>query len=199
MLTIHCEDVGKKFRNEVLYKHFTYTFKQPNTYAILGPNASGKSTLLKIISGVLAPTKGKVLFNQEPSYQNVSFCSPELDLLEDYTVEELFNFHFQLKTPKIPIDKQIKQANLHPYLTKKYSELSSGLRNKVKLALSIFTQADALLLDEPCTNFDVNNTEWYRTMIREYTTNQLVIVASNQPQEYDFCQEKIHLQTYKNQ
>lgn len=197
MLTIHCEDVAKKYRKEVLYKHFTYTFEQPKTYAILGPNASGKSTLLKIISGVLAPTKGNVIFNQEPSYEQISFSSPELDLLEDYTVQELFDFHFQLKEPKIPVSEQINLANLHSYLPKKYSELSSGLRNKVKLTLSMFTKADALLLDEPCTNFDVSNTEWYREMIRTHTENQLVIVASNQPQEYDFCEEKIHLHHFK--
>jgi len=63
MAIISCVDIAKRFNNEVLFKDFNYSFEAGKQYVLLGPNSSGKSTLLKIISGVLAPTKGQVNFN----------------------------------------------------------------------------------------------------------------------------------------
>ena len=198
MLTIECTDIAKRFNQEVLFKNFNYTFSNNSKYALLGYNSSGKSTLLKIIGGVLAPTKGTINYSlSSKSEELFSFCSPEMHLLDDYTVRELFHFHFNFKRPKMGIEEQWKQSNLTDFLDKKYSELSSGLKNKVKLALALFTDAPALLLDEPCSNFDDQNAQWYNQMIEQHWKNGLVIVASNQQIEYQFCQETINLQHFK--
>ncbi len=199
MKTIACKGVAKRFNQEVLFKDFDFTFEHPKKYALLGPNSSGKSTLLKIIGGVLAPTKGQISFSPETTSEAaISFCSPEMHLLDDFTVEELFQLHFKFKQPRIPISEQVKEANLSNFLNKKYSNLSSGLKNKVKLSLALFTNTSALLLDEPCTNFDNANSVWYNAMIEKYWQNDMVIVASNQEIEYQFCQEKVNLQSYKS-
>jgi len=197
MFSIECEGIRKRYLKEVLFKDFNFTFEQGNSYAILGYNSSGKSTLLKIVAGILTPTKGSIQFSEGEPHTEISFCSPELYLLEDYTVKELIDFHYQFRQPKISIKEQIKEAALQPFLNKKYSTLSSGLKNKVKLALALFSDTPALLLDEPCTNFDDSNTKWYQEMIKKYCLNQLLIVASNQTSEYNFCKEEIHLQDFK--
>ena len=199
MLSITCENVAKRYVKEVLFQNFTFTFSQNNKYALLGPNSSGKSTLLKIIGGALAPTKGNVIFSRDHSaYNAISFCSPELHLLEDFTVQETFNLHFKLKQPKISLENQWEIADLKPFLNKKYSELSSGLKNKVKLSLAIFTDTPALLLDEPCTNFDDKNIDWYNKMLEKFGQDQLIIIASNQESEYKICKEHLHLNHYKS-
>lgn len=198
MFSITCEDIAKRYLKEVLFKDFSYTFEQNSKYAVLGPNSSGKSTLLKIISRVLAPTKGDVRFTPVTSIeQAISFCSPELQLFDDFSVRELFELHYQFKKQKIEIKQQWESANLLHFLDKKYSELSSGLKNKVKLSLALFTDSPALLLDEPCTNFDDDNTAWYHAVINEYCQDQLIIVASNQEIEYKFCSEHVNLNDYK--
>jgi len=120
-------------------------------------------------------------------------------LLDDFTVEELFHLHFQFKKPVIPIKQQWQLGALDPFLHKKYSNLSSGLKNKVKLSLALFTDTPALLLDEPCTNFDDTNSAWYNEMIMKHWLHKLVIVASNQEIEYLFCKEKILLQDFKTE
>jgi ABC-2 type transport system ATP-binding protein len=198
MLRITCTDIAKRYLQEVLFKDFNFTFEENNRYVILGSNSSGKSTLLKIIGGAISPTKGQTQYSLDTSTENIfSFCSPEMHLLDDFTVKELFELHFQFKQPKISLEEQYSEANLSAFLYKTYGELSSGLKNKIKLSLAIFTEAPALLLDEPCTNFDEVNTKWYQDMIETYCQHQLIIIASNQISEYKFCTEQIHLHSYK--
>lgn len=199
MADIACVDIAKKFKKEILFRQFDFTFLSGRKYAILGANSSGKSTLLKIIGGALAATKGSVTYRSEaPRETLISFCSPEMYLLDDFTVEELFELHFQFKKPKLPVKQQWEESNLTPFLTKKYAELSSGLKNKIKLSLALFSDTPILLLDEPCTNFDDKNSAWYNEMIKRHCQNQLIIVASNQEIEYEFCKEHIDLYEYKN-
>ena len=104
MLTIVCKDIAKRYTKEVLFKDFSFTFERSKKYAILGANSSGKSTLLKIIGGAISATKGEVIYSPStPSHEIFSFCSPEMYLLDDFTVQELFELHFQFKTPKVPM------------------------------------------------------------------------------------------------
>lgn len=197
-MRITCTELAKRYRREVLFRQFNYTFESPGKYAILGPNSSGKSTILKIIGGVLAPTTGKVEYSPEASSEEVfSFSSPAMELLDDFTVRELFRLHFSFRKPRIPIEEQWERAKLQSFLDKKYSALSSGLRNKIKVALALFTDAPALLLDEPCTNFDEANTQWYLSTVQQLWADDLVIVASNQHHEYEFCTERLTLSDFK--
>ena len=199
MLSISCNLIAKRYNKEVLFKGFDYTFDTNSKYVLTGSNSSGKSTLLKIIGGAISPTSGDIHYSLlDPKEQLFSFCSPEMHLLDDYTVGELFELHFQFKKPKISIKEQIENANLKSFLNKKYSELSSGLKNKVKLCLAVFTDTPALLLDEPCTNFDQANSDWYNAVIKDFCQDQLIIVASNQEIEYQFCTKRINLHHYKS-
>lgn len=198
MLRISCSDIAKKYVKEVLFKDFNYTFEQNGKYAILGSNSSGKSTLLKIIGKAISPNKGEIVYSLSQGTESlVSFCSPEMHLLDDFTVREMFELHFNFKKAKLTKEEQWEISGLKSFLDKKYIELSSGLKNKVKLTLALFSDTPALLLDEPCTNFDEVNLKWYNKMIDNYCSSQLIIVASNQEIEYHFCKNHINLRQFK--
>jgi len=198
MLRISCSDIAKKYVKEVLFKDFNYTFEQNGKYAILGSNSSGKSTLLKIIGKAISPNKGEIVYSLSQGTESlVSFCSPEMHLLDDFTVREMFELHFNFKKAKLTKEEQWEISGLKSFLDKKYIELSSGLKNKVKLTLALFSDTPALLLDEPCTNFDEVNLKWYNEMIDNYCSSQLIIVASNQQIEYHFCKNHINLSQFK--
>ena len=62
---IKLENVGKRYRYEWIFKNVNEHFESGNAYAILGPNGVGKSTLMKILSGYLSPSKGKILFTEK--------------------------------------------------------------------------------------------------------------------------------------
>ena len=120
MTKIDCIGISKRFNRDILFREFTFNFKNNNKYAILGENSSGKSTLLKIIGGVLSPTKGEINYSENIVESNqISFTSPEMDLLHDYSVQELFDFHFQFKKPKITINDQLTWAIKNLELTER--------------------------------------------------------------------------------
>lgn len=203
-MNISCTGISKIYRKETLFSELNYHFTFPGSYAILGPNASGKSTLLKILAGLVEPNTGEVKYASnseeipvESCYKFISFSSPELQLFDHQTVEDIIQFHFKLKPPKISVEDIIESAGLKRYLGKKFSELSSGLKNKLKLSLALFTDTPLLLLDEPCTNFDDANAEWYRNTVKEHCSQQLLIIASNQAIEHDFCENLINIEHYK--
>ncbi len=72
------------------------------------------------------------------------------------------------------------------------------MKQRVKLAQAVFSDVPCVLLDEPCTNLDAVGIELYHQLIRDYGNNRLIIVSSNDPQEYSFCKEIISIMDYKS-
>jgi ABC-2 type transport system ATP-binding protein len=71
------------------------------------------------------------------------------------------------------------------------------MKQRLKLAQAFFSNTPILLLDEPTTNLDAEGTALYHQLIRDHTANKLVIISSNDKQEYDFCDEVIVIGDYK--
>jgi ABC-type multidrug transport system ATPase subunit len=67
----------------------------------------------------------------------------------------------------------------------------------MKLAQALFSDTPVILLDEPCTNLDAEGIALYQRLIREYGAGRLIIVSSNDRQEYDFCEKVIDIREYK--
>jgi ABC-type multidrug transport system ATPase subunit len=74
---------------------------------------------------------------------------------------------------------------------------SSGMKQRLKLAQAFFSKTEVLLLDEPCTNLDTTGIKLYQSLIEKYSQNRLVIVSSNDLNEYEFCKERISIEDYK--
>jgi ABC-type multidrug transport system ATPase subunit len=205
-MVITLENIGKRFQRHRIFKDVDHSFKAPNAYALLGSNGSGKSTLLRIIAGMQSPSLGKVRFYNgdkelEPNkvFSHISFCAPGMELVEELTLQEFFEFHFSFKKliPGMTIESIIKKTGLEGAANKPVGDYSSGMKQRVKLAQAIFSDTPALLLDEPCTNLDQQGVEQYRDWMEEYSKNRLVIVASNDPREYFFCREVVEIERYK--
>jgi ABC-type multidrug transport system ATPase subunit len=71
------------------------------------------------------------------------------------------------------------------------------MKQRLKLAIAIFSEAPILLLDEPCSNLDKEGIELYHDLIQQYALHKLIIVGSNDPQEYSFCKHQVNLLEYK--
>ena len=81
---------------------------------------------------------------------------------------------------------------------KQIRNFSSGMKQRLKLALAIFDQAPILLLDEPCSNLDQEGIQTYHQLMQAYAMHKLIIVASNDPQEYQFCSQQLSLSNFKS-
>ena len=106
-MDISLHNVGKRFQRHTVFKGINYTFRSPGAYALLGSNGSGKSTLLRIIAGMQSPSAGSLSFTDGKGgemetnrlFQNVSFCAPGQELVEEFTLREFLAFHFSFKRP----------------------------------------------------------------------------------------------------
>jgi ABC-type multidrug transport system ATPase subunit len=203
-ITLH--NVGKRFNKEWIFRKFNYHFQLGKSYAITGSNGSGKSTLLQIIAGSLTHNEGSIEFNknnqiilQEQHYKHIAFASPYLELIEEMTATEMLTFHqkfkpFILNKSTIQI---LEMVSLQNAAQKEIRNFSSGMKQRLKLAQAFFSDVPVLLLDEPTTNLDAEGIALYQSLINNYTKNKLVIVCSNDKQEYSFCDEVIEMGLYK--
>lgn len=204
-MKIITEKLEKKFRKEWIFTDFSYDFEQGKSYALTGPNGSGKSSLLKILSFYSLPTKGSIqlvnhntnIIKEDEAHAFISFTAPYIQLVEEYTLPELLEFCINSSyiTP-ISTDEFEHIIELKPGANKQIGNYSSGMRQKIKLGLSILSNRPILLLDEPCTNLDRNAKDWFFKQI-EKNRNKLIIIASNEKEEIDFCQQTISILEYK--
>jgi len=205
-MQITLNNVGKRFNREWIFRHCSYQFISGKTYAITGSNGSGKSTLLQVISGSLTHNEGTVEIENEQQktsseqlYSYISIAAPYLELIEEMTAKEMLDFHAQFKPliNSLSKDEMLETVGLKTAVNKQIRYYSSGMKQRLKLAQAFFTNTSILLLDEPTTNLDADGTALYHELINNYTKGKLVIVSSNDKQEYAFCEEVIRIGDYK--
>jgi ABC-type multidrug transport system ATPase subunit len=206
-MIIQLNDAGKRFNRDWIFRHIHYRFETGNTYAIIGSNGSGKSTLLQVIAGAMGASEGSISYQTagitvEPElfFRQMSLAAPYLELVEEMTALEFLRFHAGFKPflPGVSPEKIIGLLHMEQAAHKQIRYYSSGMKQRIKLAQAIFAQSPVLLLDEPCTNLDVAGYALYHELIQNYTADKLVIVSSNDVQEYNFCKHHLHMADYKS-
>jgi ABC-type multidrug transport system ATPase subunit len=210
-MKITLTDAGKRFNRDWIFRHLSYEFSSQHHYAITGPNGSGKSTLLQVIAGAIGISEGLVSYEQqattaaptaippEKAYHYLSLSAPYLELIEEMTAMEFLQFHHSFKPflPSHPITNILSTVGLEGAARKQIRFFSSGMKQRIKLAQALFSDTPVILLDEPCTNLDAEGIALYQRLIREYGAGRLIIVSSNDRQEYDFCEKVIDITEYK--
>ncbi|HYK76486.1 MAG TPA: ATP-binding cassette domain-containing protein [Daejeonella sp.] len=205
-MKITLENIGRRFNQEWIFREMNYTFENGLSYAVLGANGSGKSTLLQIISGSLSPSSGKIAYSKshtpievERIFEHLSMAAPYLDLVEEFTLEELVHFHFKFKPYRDELNSEafIKLLGMERARHKMLKNFSSGMKQRVKLGLACCTNSPILLLDEPTSNLDHQGVDWYLSLMEQYSAGRLLIICSNQPHEYDFCTHQLQISDYK--
>ncbi|HNR48922.1 MAG TPA: ATP-binding cassette domain-containing protein [Bacteroidia bacterium] len=207
MVTIDIDKIGKKFRNEWIFKNLSLQLKTGDVLGITGSNGSGKSTLLQVLSGFMSVSTGSISYSYnhkhvqpDSVYELVSLASPYLVLVEDYTLREMLKFYFRFKkiANGITVDNILEESLLKQHADKQLKDFSSGMKQKVKLLLAITSDTPILLLDEPCTNLDSHVIEWYQQYLRKFSSDRLIIVCSNQVKEELFmCNKFLSIEDFK--
>ncbi len=205
-MTISLTNTGKRFNREWIFRHISYTFSPGIQYAITGPNGSGKSTLLQVIGGAISASEGQLQYQLNETalppadvYKLAAIAAPYLELIEEMTLHEFLQFHHRFKPLKegLTIRSVIAAVGLEAAADKQIRFFSSGMKQRVKLAQAVFSDAPLLLLDEPCTNLDAEGIRLYHRLIAQYGSDRLIIVSSNDENEYSFCKEQIDMRDFK--
>lgn len=204
--SISLQNIGRRFNREWIFRGIDHTFETGNAYAILGPNGSGKSTLLQVLTGSLAPSAGTLTYSNnnipievESTYAELSLATPYLELIEDFTLDEMVDFHFKFKKYGAGLDKSavIDLLGLQSSRNKMIKYFSSGMKQRTKLALAFCSATAMLMLDEPTSNLDTQGVDWYLGLVETHAANRLTIVCSNQAHEYGFCKQVLYINDYK--
>ncbi|HRN38584.1 MAG TPA: ABC transporter ATP-binding protein [Flavobacteriales bacterium] len=206
-MRITLENVAKKFAREKVFSGAIHVFEPGSRTALLGPNGSGKSTLLQVVAGALVPTAGSVehrlagrLIDPEQVYRHVSIAAPYLNLYEDLSLRQALANHARFKPfhPGISVQDVAKTAYLEPHLERPVLHFSSGMKQRLKLALAILSNTPLLLLDEPATNLDAEGIAWFRELLMENLDGRTLLVASNRQEEETFaCTESLVISKWK--
>jgi ABC-type multidrug transport system ATPase subunit len=206
-MQIQLTAASKRFNQEWIFSNLDFSFMYGQHYALVGNNGSGKSTLLQIIAGYIGLTKGQINWvnrageNIDSSniFKHISIAAPYLELVEEFTALEQIAFHQQFKSIQSTIlpHEILEKIGLSKAADKQIRNFSSGMKQRLKLALAIFDQAPILLLDEPCSNLDQEGIQTYHELMQAHAMHKLIIVASNEPQEYQFCTQQLALSDFK--
>jgi ABC-type multidrug transport system ATPase subunit len=206
-MNISLQNIGRRFNREWIFRGVDYTFENKESYAILGSNGSGKSTLLQVLNGSLAPSAGVLAYSYEGkaveaenAFTYLSLAAPYLELIEEFSLNEIIDFHFKFKSYKTGLNRQsvVDLLSLPGSPNKLIKYFSSGMKQRLKLALAFCSDTPMLMLDEPTSNLDSQGIDWYLSLVERYSANRLTIICSNQEHEYSFCKNKLSIADYKS-
>lgn len=204
MHKIIAKNLGKQFGREWIFKNFSFEFLENQSYAIIGSNGSGKSTLMKILAGIIPATIGEVdyVYSERKIYaqdwfKSLAIAAPYLELVEEFSLKEIIDFHTSFKKLSVKREELIDKLGFQKSSHKPIKFFSSGMKQKLKLALAMYAESKVLFLDEPTANLDEKNINWYIENIKESSVNKVVIICSNQQHEYNFCNQIINLMIFK--
>lgn len=200
--------LNKSFGRRLIFNDLRFKFTQAGVYGISGPNGSGKSTLVKIIAGILGASKGKILHKlndieiaEEHLHDNIGFVSPYLVLYEEFSTYENLKLFAQIRG--ITFNQERVDYLLNKFLLFKRKDdllktYSSGMKQRVKFIFALIHSPQLLILDEPTSNLDDEGKNSVYELVKEEGQKNIVLIASNEKNDLELCNEIVYLEKYKN-
>ncbi len=203
---IRLENIYKSFGKKTLFENLNVQFQEGKLTAIIGPNASGKTTLVKIILGLVIQDKGKVFINgkntfKDSSYKKLIGYMPQIpDFPENLTIKEILEMVKNLRNENLKMfDEIIEILKLNNELNKKFINLSGGTRQKVGALLAFCFDPPILILDEPFVGLDILSAYNLKSLIiNEKERGKTIIYISHILSEVEELADYIMFITYGN-
>lgn len=206
-MKVELKAVGKRYRKKWVFQHLNLELNPGDRLSIKGHNGAGKSTLLRIIAGQLLPSAGSVEYfynhhkiEEHSIYKNLSIAAPYMELIEELTLLESIRLHRQFK----PFVQGILEKDLIDILgfqketLKQIKHFSSGMKQRLKIALSLYSKVDMVLLDEPTTNLDEKGIAWFQEHLKkQIDENKILVIASNVSQDFLHCEKTLEVENFK--
>ena len=189
---IHLESLVGRYGERDVVGPLTVRFEGPGLFWILGPNGSGKSTLLRMMAGLKRPGSGRVRWLRDgrelgtEGLRTLSgLAAPEIQLYRDLTVQENLEFLARLRGngARDGVGDALASAGIERLARERPMSLSSGQRQRARLAAAWLGHPELLLLDEPSSNLDAEARDWLYTEVRKRAAQTLCFVTTNQRQE----------------
>lgn len=175
MILLKVSGIHRQEGNDFILRDISFTQQQLQKIAIAGASGSGKSSLLKIIAGLLQTDKGEVWFENErvkgphekliPGHPGIAYLSQHFELRNNYRVEEILSYANTLPQGEPGILYEV--CRISHLLKRRTDELSGGEKQRIALARLLTTSPKLLLLDEPFSNLDLIHKNILKSVIRD--------------------------------
>ncbi len=188
---IEVEHLTKKYGDLVAVRDLTFTVSKGKIWGLLGPNAAGKTTTMRILTGYLPATEGQArvagfnVFDQPNEVKKTIGYLPEtLPLYTEMTVNSYLSFVAELKQvpaakKKAAIDRAIKVAGLEPVKNRLIKNISRGFKQRVGIAQALIHDPQVLILDEPTIGLDPAQIVEIRSLIKSLKGEHTIILSTH--------------------
>ena len=181
---IETRELTKNFSGQLAVNGISLEIKRNTIYGLLGPNGAGKSTTLKMILGLLRPTKGEILFNGESwkreHLAKIGSLIEEPALYGNLTAEENLLVHTKLLgVPKDKIYEVLETVDLKDTGSKRVSQFSHGMKERLGIAIALLNDPALLILDEPTNGLDPVGIQELRELIATFPKKGMTVILSS--------------------
>lgn len=188
---IQLQNVTKRIKENTVLDNVSYTFKSGFVYGLYGQNGSGKTMLLRAISGLINLDSGSIFIDGEKLHDKIEF-PPEtgivienMELLPECSAKR--NLQMLAKTKNIADEKDIifslERVGLDPDSEKKVKKFSLGMKQRLNIAQAIFENQKIILLDEPTNALDEDAVQLIYKIIREEKSRGATIIVATHHKE----------------
>ena len=180
MKIVDIKNLNFEYNGETILKDINLTIEKGDYLAIIGPNGGGKTTLIKLILGLLKPTSGTIVLQTKkigyvPQYTNFSLDIP-ITILDVVLQGRLsrYKFFYSKKDREIAFDK-LKLVGMEHSANKKISDLSGGERQRILIARALVSNPDILILDEPTSAIDIKGQKEIYQILKKLPMTKIII------------------------
>ena len=201
---IQIENMSKKIRDRVVLDRMDYTFRDGMTYGLKGINGSGKTMLMRVVSGLIYPTEGRVLVDGKELGKDVSFPESIGILIENPVFLDAYTGFGNLKLLASLNDRAgdedireiLQKVGLDPDDTRKYRKYSLGMKQRLGIAAALMEKPKILLLDEPFNALDTDGVARFSRLIREeQERGTLILLACHEEGKLEeFADVVLHME-----
>src|SRR6266508_5930537 len=188
-MTIEVRDLTKKFKQFTAVNQVSFKIERGETFALLGPNGSGKTTTLKCIVGLTLPTSGNIAVegfdisqHSREAKRLMSFLPQRVGFSDQLTGREVLEFYCRLRRiPPQRIEDTLNTPNFHfnGFFDKSVSQFSGGMIQRLGLAVACLPDAPVLVLDEPTVSLDPNGAIQFREFLASLKREGKTIIFSS--------------------
>jgi ABC-2 type transport system ATP-binding protein len=207
---IRVENLTKYYGKRLAVDHISFHVGKGEIVGFLGPNAAGKTTTMRILTGFLAPTQGNawiggydVMNNSLEVRRRIGYLPEAVPLYADMTVRSYLEFSARLRgleksRIKSRIDDVVNMCHLEDYIDVLIGKLSKGFRQRVGVAQAILHEPEVLILDEPTIGIDPIQVAMTRELIRQLGKEHTILISTHiLPEVSVICERVIILQEGK--
>ena len=157
-MNLTVQNINYKIKNQEILKEVSFSLNDGDILAVLGSNGAGKTSLFEIITGIIMPTSGTIIFDKKSSFtdvkKNVGVLWDEITLFPLLKVDEVLKYIASIYGMNECPDFMLEYIGITPHLNSYMNELSKGERRKVEILLSVMHNPKLLILDEPTSSLD---------------------------------------------